>query len=97
MQLVTSASCNKNQQCQFPKTQNDSISGILPPLHFLLTKREQECLPLIKKGMSNKIIARRLNISPRTVDSHLESIKRKLECNNKYELINKLIAYDYMG
>jgi RNA polymerase sigma factor (sigma-70 family) len=44
----------------------------------LLTPREQEVLRLIAGGRTNKEIAAELGISPRTVESHRESLTRKL-------------------
>jgi DNA-binding NarL/FixJ family response regulator len=42
-----------------------------PPVQ--LTTRETEVLRLVKDGLANKQIARRLNISERTVKAHLTS------------------------
>jgi DNA-binding NarL/FixJ family response regulator len=39
-----------------------------------LTAREQEVLELVRQGLANKQIARRLGISERTVKAHLTSI-----------------------
>jgi len=44
----------------------------------LLTPREREVLRLIAGGRTNKEIAAELGISPRTVESHRESLTRKL-------------------
>jgi DNA-binding NarL/FixJ family response regulator len=44
-----------------------------------LSRRELEVLRLIADGYSNKLIAERLGISVRTVETHRERIMRKLE------------------
>jgi DNA-binding NarL/FixJ family response regulator len=44
----------------------------------VLTGREREVLTLIAKGRTNKEIGAELGISPRTVESHRESVVRKL-------------------
>jgi DNA-binding NarL/FixJ family response regulator len=44
----------------------------------LLTPREREVLTLIADGRTNKEIAGELGISPRTVETHRESLMRKL-------------------
>ncbi len=41
-----------------------------------LTKREREVLALVAEGLSNKLIARRLEISEKTVKAHLTRIYR---------------------
>jgi two-component system, NarL family, response regulator LiaR len=43
-----------------------------------LTSREQEVLTLIARGLSNKLIARELSISEKTVKAHVSSILGKL-------------------
>ncbi len=44
----------------------------------LLTPREREVLALVATGQTNREIAARLGISPRTVESHRESLMKKL-------------------
>lgn len=53
----------------------------------LLTSREKDVLKLIGRGLSYKEIAKELEISSRTVESHKNHIISKLHLNNKYELI----------
>ncbi|QQG27471.1 response regulator transcription factor [Pectobacterium carotovorum] len=48
-----------------------------------LSDRQLEVLELIAAGKSNKQISRSLNISAGTVKSHLESIFRRLNVNNR--------------
>jgi DNA-binding NarL/FixJ family response regulator len=48
----------------------------------LLTDREVTVLELIGAGLPARQIAQRLRISPKTVDSHREHIKAKLELKN---------------
>jgi len=43
-----------------------------------LSEREQEILKLVATGASNKEIARHLGISVRTVESHRDSLMRKV-------------------
>ena len=42
-----------------------------------VTGRETQVLNLLVQGLTNKEIARRLQLSPRTVDKHVESLLRK--------------------
>jgi len=50
-----------------------------------LTARELEVLALLARGQSNKEIASRLVISPKTVGSHVEHIYRKIDCSTRAE------------
>jgi signal transduction histidine kinase len=50
-----------------------------------LTPREVEIVHLLVEGLSNKGIARRLSISPRTVNFHLNGIYSKLGVNSRTE------------
>jgi DNA-binding NarL/FixJ family response regulator len=52
-----------------------------------LTAREQQVLALIGRGESSKAIARALHISVRTVESHRQSVKRKLGVEGMAALI----------
>jgi len=56
-----------------------------------LTKREKEVLKNIVEGNSNKIIARELYISTRTVDTHRTNIMKKLHAKNTADLVRKAI------
>ena len=42
-----------------------------------MTSREAEVLGLLGEGLSNREIATRLYLSPRTVEKHVESLQRK--------------------
>jgi DNA-binding NarL/FixJ family response regulator len=48
-----------------------------------LTNRELEVLPLLAEGLRNAEIARRLVVSPKTVDHHVSSILQKLGVANR--------------
>jgi len=54
---------------------------------FLLTSRERQVLQRIGHGESNKQIARALDLSVRTVETHRLNIKRKLGIDGQAELI----------
>lgn len=58
-----------------------------------LTKREEEILKLVAKGLSNKLIARELDISDGTVKVHVKHLLKKLDLRSRVEaaiwMINK--------
>jgi two-component system NarL family response regulator len=51
-----------------------------------LTKREREIANLVAGGQSNKIIARQLDITERTVKAHLTEVFRKLGVTDRLKL-----------
>ncbi|MEH6652433.1 MAG: response regulator transcription factor [Motiliproteus sp.] len=62
-----------------------------------LTKREETVLKLLAEGLSNKAIARELNISVRTVETHRQNIKGKLGIQTaaglaKYAIEHNLVS-----
>lgn len=56
---------------------------------LLLSDRETEILEQLSKGMTNKNIAEKLFISPFTVKRHIENIYKKLQAQNRIDLIEK--------
>ncbi|WEF35472.1 response regulator [Pseudoduganella chitinolytica] len=58
-----------------------------------LTTREQEVLRHIANGESNKQIARALDLSVRTVETHRLNIKRKLGIEGQAELIRYAVQH----
>ena len=52
-----------------------------------LTVRERDVLQLLVAGNSNKEVARRLKLSPKTVESHRANIMRKLGVGSFAELV----------
>lgn len=57
----------------------------------LLTPREREVLQLLAEGLPNRAIAKQLNISVKTVETHRSNMMNKLEVKNKTELITHAI------
>jgi DNA-binding NarL/FixJ family response regulator len=55
------------------------------PSPVQITPREQEVIEGVTEGLSNKEIARRLSISPRTVNFHLDNLYSKLGVNTRTE------------
>lgn len=55
-----------------------------PPI--AITKREREVLTCIVSGYSNKLTARHLGVSPKTIAKHRSNLMRKLQRRNLSEL-----------
>ena len=58
-----------------------------------LTKREREVLSLISEGCSNKQGALRMQISPRTFESHRAEAMRKLGARNTADLVRTALMH----
>ncbi len=60
-------------------------------LHESLTAREKEVLRLLARGLRNKEIAARLQVSERTVNFHLANIYQKLNVSGRTEALSKAL------
>lgn len=58
-----------------------------------LTSREQSVLRLLSSGLSNKQMARKLDISVRTVETHRRNIKAKLDISTTPGLVRYAIDH----
>jgi DNA-binding CsgD family transcriptional regulator len=57
-----------------------------------LSERELEILLLLREGLQNKLIARRLDLSVSTVKTHVANIFRKIGAGNRLDAICKFAA-----
>lgn len=68
----------------------DAFAGAIPsdddPELDQLTAREKDVLRLIARGYAYKQVARKLEISIKTVESHVSSVLRKLQLSSRHEL-----------
>lgn len=68
----------------------DAFAGAIPsdedPELDQLTAREKDVLRLIARGFAYKQVARKLDISIKTVETHVSSVLRKLQLSNRHEL-----------
>jgi DNA-binding NarL/FixJ family response regulator len=62
--------------------------SMLDPELDQLTPREIEVLRLIARGYSYREIATQLDISIKTVESHVSAVLRKLQLSNRHQLTN---------
>lgn len=59
-----------------------------------ISPRELQVLDLLAEGFSNKAIARRLNVSPNTVKTHLARLFEKLEAQSRTQAVAKARSLD---
>jgi DNA-binding NarL/FixJ family response regulator len=71
---------------QLTGTGPGTITPALDPELDQLSPREREVLRLIARGYTYKEVARDLNISAKTVESHVSSVLRKLQLSTRHEL-----------
>jgi DNA-binding NarL/FixJ family response regulator len=64
-----------------------------PLLRPMLTPRESQILSALGRGESSKQIAKSLELSVRTVETHRQSIKRKLGIEGQAELIKYAVEH----
>lgn len=57
-----------------------------------LTEREQEIIAWMSRGYSQKEIGDKLNIAPKTVSCHLESIRKKIGVTKNTEILAYFIC-----
>jgi DNA-binding NarL/FixJ family response regulator len=80
MEPIVDASLTYFHQPSFELTARFDLA---PPVE--LTAREMEVIQLLAEGLSNKEIAARLFVSPRTVNFHLDNIYSKLGVSSRTE------------
>ncbi len=54
-----------------------------------LTSRQIEVLNLLAHGDSNKVVARKLNLSENTIRVHVSAILEQLDCDSRYEAVER--------
>jgi DNA-binding CsgD family transcriptional regulator len=75
-------------------TTDTSNSSSAHPSNSILTSRQADCLYFLVKGMTAKHIAVKLNLSPRTIEHYLETLKDKFSCYSRHDLIEKAMRLD---
>jgi DNA-binding NarL/FixJ family response regulator len=68
-----------------PATVDDSLSALTP--------REREVMHHLARGYAYKRIGARLQISPRTVESHVGAVLRKLQLSSRHEVTHWAAAH----
>ncbi|NNG14478.1 MAG: response regulator transcription factor, partial [Gammaproteobacteria bacterium] len=76
----------------YPAHTKDSVPAVAEDdvskdIEHSLTARQHEILCLLRRGYSNKEIARRLNISQHTIKTHIVAILQRLGVRNRTEAV----------
>jgi DNA-binding NarL/FixJ family response regulator len=73
---------------RWPAPAEDSLPAATPslPLTSAVTRREQQIIALLARGLSARVVAQRLFISEGTVRKHRENLRRKLDLRTTAEL-----------
>ena len=61
-----------------------------------LTIKESECLYFLMRGRSAKSIASVLHRSRRTIETHLNNMKERLNCSSRSDLIDLAFTYNLL-
>ncbi len=64
-----------------------STSTIRVRMNLGLTRRQQELVPLIARGLTNKEIASRLNLSEQTIKNHIHRMLRKVGAGDRTKVV----------
>jgi DNA-binding NarL/FixJ family response regulator len=60
-----------------------------------LTRRQQELIPMIAQGLTNKEIASHLNLSEQTIKNHIHRMLRKVGANDRLEVVERMGVQDF--
>ena len=88
-ELVAQVESSLNQIQRWEQSSPKRLDGaptIHVPHNVELTPTELKVVQLVAKGMANREIAKQLNVSQRTIESHVSNMLNKTSLNNRTEL-----------
>lgn len=91
------SSLSAGQDTAFRKTLEMVIEARLSLLTDVLTPREQECVKALFWGHTSAEIAKAFHISVRTAEAHILSVKNKLQCRKKSEIVSTIISNSFFA
>ena len=71
-----------------------SIRTLAGPATVPLSRRELQIVELVADGLTNRQVASRLGVSPRTVDSHIDHVRNKLGLRTRAQIVRWLIEFN---
>ncbi|MEY2856780.1 MAG: hypothetical protein RLZZ74_1092 [Cyanobacteriota bacterium] len=88
-ELVAQVESSLKQIKRWENGRHKGLEGaptIVVPHNVELTPTETKVVQLVAKGMANREIANQLNVSQRTIESHVSNMLNKTSLNNRTEL-----------
>jgi len=88
-ELAAQVEATLKQSARIKEVSNTSLETtdrIVVPPNVELTPKESEVVNLVAKGMANRDIAKHLNVSQRTIESHVSNMLNKTGLHNRTEL-----------
>ena len=76
---------SRHQGRRVAKSTSEEILGLMARL----TAREREVMGLVMAGLSNKEMARKLGVSPKTIEAHRAKLYTKMRADSLAELVRK--------
>jgi len=89
--LKPNNSCNTNTQKTIQQPKDRYPLSKSKHHHPYLTKKQAECAIWVTRKENYKAIAKQLNISVRTISSHMEQVREKLGCKSNQQIARQLI------
>ncbi|MBZ8179089.1 MAG: response regulator transcription factor [Oscillatoria sp. PMC 1051.18] len=83
---VESSLKQANRLMHYTNRSSDAGSRIQVPENVELTPTESKVVQLVAQGMANREIAEQLNVSQRTIESHVSNMLNKTNLHNRTEL-----------
>lgn len=82
---------------QLPKKQTVNVmeqsdDAVIMQAMLMFPPQQMKCLQILLRGASIKEVARQLMLSPRTVEHHLEKIRKKLGYQTNRKLVSALLS-----
>lgn len=91
------SSLSAGQDTAFRKTLEMVIEARLSLLTDMLTPREQDCVKALFFGHTSAEMAKAFNISVRTAEAHILSVKNKIQCKKKSEIVSTIISNSFFA
>lgn len=88
-ELVAQVESSLRQISRFPMSASRSVEDsphFQVPSHVELTPTELKVVQFVSQGLANREIAERLNVSQRTIESHVSNMLNKTGLHNRTEL-----------